>query len=117
MIDKGDFRFRDDLYNVKKGETVPIEILIPPYKDVIIRYTRVAVKEKDDGTAVLQFDYEILEPGQYSMVTLRKDPKFETHLGLLLNYLILEAAEAGDEPDENREDYLEEPDTERGVHS
>lgn len=115
MIDKGDFRFRDDMYKSDKGETVPLEILLPPYKGVILRYTQVAVKEQDDGTAVLRFSYDILDAGEHSEVSLRKDKRFEQHLGILLNHLILEAVEAA--TNENREDNPEESDPKRDVHS
>lgn len=113
MIENGDFRFRDDMYKIDKGETVPIEILLPPFKNVILRYTQVSVKEEDNGTAILRFAYELLETGEYSELSLRRNAKFEQHLGILLNHLILEAAEAGNG---NREDYSEESDTKRTVH-
>lgn len=115
MIEKSDFKFRDDMYDVKKGETVPIEILIEPYKNVIIRYTRVSVKEQDNGTAMLQFEYEVLKSGEYSETSLRKDKRFEQHLGILLNHLILEAAE-GSTDNADREDYSEESYEERNLH-
>lgn len=117
MIENGDFRFRDDLYKVDKGETVPIEILLPPFKGVIIRYTQVGVKEQENGTAVLRFAYEVISPGEHSELSLRRDKKFEEHLGILLNYLILEAAEAEVMENANREDYSEEPNEERTVHA
>lgn len=93
MITQNDFRFRDDLLKEEK-DTVPIEILTGPYKGVIMRYTKVGIKEKEDETAVLQFTYDLLEMGDSTETTLRKDPRFETHLGILLNHLILESAEA-----------------------
>jgi hypothetical protein len=93
MIETQDFRFRDDMFNKNTKDTVPIEILIPPYKGVILRYTEVGIKEQDNGTAVMRFAYDLLNPGDYSELTLRRDERFEQHIGLLLNHLILEAAE------------------------
>lgn len=110
MIDPRDFRFRDDLAKIESGDTVPIEILTGPYKNVIFRYVRVSVKEKEEGEAVLQYQYELLEMGNHTETQLRKDERFSRHLGVLLNHLILESLETNN--NENRENNLKEPDEE-----
>lgn len=115
MINKGDFRFRDDMINKDEVQTVPIEILTGPYKDVIYRYVKVGVKEKNDGEAVVQFIYDLLNTGNFSETTLRNDQRFTNHIGVLLNHLILEAAES--ETNDDREDYSEEPVGKRGILS
>lgn len=116
MIEATDFRFRDDLAN--KEDTVPIEILIDPFKGVILRYNQVGVKEQENGTATLRFAYDLLETADHTQVSLRKDPRFEQHLGILLNHLILESLEAVEGPiNADRENYSEEPDAERRVHT
>jgi hypothetical protein len=114
MLEVGkDFKFRDDLYNKESGETVPIQILTGPYKDVIYRYIKIAVQEKEDGHAVLQFIYDLLELGEHFETKLRADKRFVEHLGLLLNSFILETLESSSDVGEN---YSEEPGDERGVH-
>ena len=95
MIMGEDFRFRDDM----KKDTVPIELLLDPYKEVIYRYTEVGVKENNNHTATLKFDYELFEMGDHTATSLRKDKRFTEILGLILNTLILEAGE-----NDNRED-------------
>jgi hypothetical protein len=115
MIENTDFRFRDDMVKDQETETVPLEVLTGPYKGVILRYTKVAVKELEDGSAKLQFQYDILEMGDHTETKLRSDPRFETHAGILLNHLILESIEG--QADANREDYSEEPDEKRTVHA
>lgn len=110
MIDPRDFRFRDDLAKIESGDTVPIEILTGPYKNVIFRYVRVSVKEKEEGEAVLQYQYELLEMGNHTETQLRKDERFSRHLGVMLNHLILESLETNN--NENRENNLKEPDEE-----
>lgn len=95
-----DWKFRDDI----KADTVPIEILTEPYKGVILRYTRVSIKEQQNESAVLQFEYELHEMGNHTEVSLRKDKKFEHFAGLVLNNLILESIEG---TDESREDDTE----------
>lgn len=100
MIEKQDFKFRDDLITKQaeeEGQTVPIEILTGPYKNVIFRYVKVAVKEKEAGEAVLQFIYDLIEMGDHTETSLRKDKRFTEHLGVLLNHLILETAEGIDD--------------------
>lgn len=93
MLEQKDFRFRDDMVKSKDDGTVPIEILTHPYNNVIFRFTTVGVKEQTDGTAVLRFQYDLLEVAEFTETTLRNDKRFEKHLGLLLNHLILESAE------------------------
>lgn len=104
-----DFKFRDDMIKNKDSDTIPIEILVGPYAGVILSYKTVRVKEMEDGTARLQFDYVIHETKDFSEATLRSDRRFVTHAGLLLNYLILESLEAQDEAlnNANREDNTE----------
>lgn len=114
MIDQKDFRFRDDLAKLEAGDTVPLEILTGPYKDVIFRYVRVSVREKEDGEAVLQYQYELLEMGNHTETQLRKDERFSRHIGIMLNHLILESLEAKD--NENRENNPKEPDEESAFY-
>ena len=91
MIVGEDFKFRDSLVKDEK-ETVPIELLTGPFKGVVLRYTQVSVQENKDDTATLKFDYDMLKiPNRFSEVGLRRNPKFENHIGLVLNTLILEA--------------------------
>ena len=106
MIENGDFRFRDDMINKDTTDTIPIEILTGPYKSVILRYTRVGVKEKEDDTAVLQFQYDLLEMGEHTETSLRNNTRFTEHLGILLNHLILESLGAPD--NESRKNNTEE---------
>lgn len=89
MILGTDFKFRDEY----KNDTTAIELLTEPYKGVIYRYTNVGLKEQEDGTAVLRFNYEFLESGQFKQDKLREDRYFNDHLGLILNTLILDVVE------------------------
>lgn len=84
-----DWKFRDDL----KEDTVPIELLTGPYKGVTFRYTDVKVVEQEHGTAKMQFNYELYQMGEHTETSLRKDTKFTTHIGLILNKLILEVVD------------------------
>lgn len=92
-------------------DTLPIQLLTGPYKGVKYRYTKVAVKEKEDDTAVLQFEYAIEDPGTWKEKVLRKDERFTYHIGTILNHLIIETIDSphGKDLNDNREDNSQEP--------
>lgn len=109
-----DWQFRDDLFNAKEeGSTVPIEILVDPFAGIVYRYTRVGFKMGEDNVPRMQYDYEIIKTNDLSMVTLRKNAKFNTMLGLILNNLLLDASEQQNGMNvETRTDNHKEPDQE-----
>lgn len=104
MLIGKDYKFRDDM---KGHDTVPIELLTEPWQGVILKYLAVGVKELENGTAVLQFSYELLDMGKHTETNLRNSKKFEEHIGLILNMMILEVAESKDEQDD-RKNYSDE---------
>ena len=89
MIIGEDFEFVDSL----KTDTAAIRILTGPYNGVVYRYTQMSVKENDDESATLMFDYELLEMKDFTETTLRNDVRFTQHIGLILNTLILEVVD------------------------
>lgn len=104
MILNEDYKFRDDI----KADTVPVEMLVGPYKGTVVRYTKVAIIENEQETATLKFEYDLLNiPEGTSEVSLRNDVKFNEHAGLVLNSLILEYVDA--DQTERGEDHSEEP--------
>ena len=112
-----DFKFRDDLFNVKEaGSTVPIELTLDPFTGVVYRYTTVTFKMGEDDIPRLLYDYEILKTNDLSMTTLRKNEKFNTALGLILNTLLIDSSEA-EGVSETRTDDTKEPDQGQGLHS
>lgn len=90
MIINIDYKFRDDI----KADTVPIQLLTGPYNGVVYRYTQVSIKEKENDSAVMQFDFYLHETGEHTENSLRADPKFTAHIGLILNQLILDTVDA-----------------------
>jgi len=107
MILGEDFKFRDDLIADNK-DTVPIEVLVDPYKGIVYNYTTVTVKENEDETATLKFSYNVMR--NPSNVNLENDTVFENFIGLILNKLILEVSDADRTKNlnENRKDDTEE---------
>jgi hypothetical protein len=99
MLIGKDYLLRDDLY--EEDKTLPIQLLTGPYKDVILRYTTVAIKEMEDDQAKMIFDYDLLEMGDHTETSLRKDVKFTHHIGLVLNTMILETLEEQNAAREN----------------
>ena len=90
-----DYIFRDDLFNPEKdGTTCPIELKLDPYAGIVYRYTTVTFHMGEDNIPRLLYDYEIEKTNDLSMVTLRKNQKFNEVLGLILNGLLLDASEA-----------------------
>lgn len=111
-----DYKFRDDLFNDKEdGSTCPIELLLDPFAGVVYRYTTVRFKLGEDDIPRLQYDYEIIKTNDLSMVTLRKNQKFNTTLGLILNALLLDLGDV--EANETGTNNPQEPDSETGLHT
>jgi hypothetical protein len=90
-----DWKFRDDLWDSnKEGTTVPIELMVDPFAGVVYNYTTVRFRVDENDIPRIGYDYEIIKTNDLSMVTLRKNQKFNTVLGLILNALLLDASEA-----------------------
>jgi len=107
-----DFKFRDDLFNAKEaGSTVPIELTLDPFAGIVYRYTTVTFKMDEDNIPRLLYDYEILKTNDLSMITLRKNEKFNAALGLILNTLLIDASES-EGVSETRTNDTKEPDQE-----
>ena len=111
-----DFKFRDDMFDSKDANsTVPIELTVDPFNGIIYRYTTVRFKLGEDDIPRLQYDYEIIKTNDLSMITLRKNKKFNEVLGLILNSMLLDLGDA--EANENGNNNSEESDSETGLYS
>ena len=111
-----DYKFRDDMFDSRKeGSTVPIELMLEPFAGVVYHYTTVAFKVGEDDVPRISFEYEIDKTNDLSMTTLRKNEKFITTLGLILNSLLLDASEAEGVSETGTND-TKEPDQERRLH-
>ena len=99
MIIGKDYLLRDDLY--EEDKTLPIELLTGPYQGVILRYVKVSIKEMENNQAKMIFDYDLLEMGNHTETSLRRDVKFTEHAGLVLNAMILETLEEHNATREN----------------
>ena len=103
-----DYKFRDDLFDANEDRsTCPIELILDPFAGVVYRYTTVRFKVNEDKVPLLQYDYEIIKTNHLSMITLRKNKKFNDTLGLVLNAMLLELEE--DSSQKNEVESVKEP--------
>lgn len=110
-----DYKFRDDMFDANQSEsTVPIELLIEPFNGVIYRYTTVRFKLGEDDIPRLQYDYDIVKTNDLSMITLRKNQKFNDILGLILNAMLLDLGDASET--KTGTNNSEEPNSEGRLH-
>lgn len=110
-----DYKFRDDLWNKdEEGATVPIELMINPFEGVVYRYTTVTFKVDENDVPRLLYNYDIIKANDLSMVTLRKNQKFNDAIGLILNAMLLDLGDASEV--EAGTDNTQEPDSEGGLH-
>lgn len=86
MVIGEDYKFRDDL----KYDTIPIELMSGPYKGIVLRYTKVNIKEQLNDSALIKFDYDIIKADSFNKSKLKQDLMFQEHIGLILNAMILE---------------------------
>ena len=90
-----DYKFRDDLFNHKEdGTTVPIELMVDPFAGIVYRYTTVTFRVDENDVPRIGYDYDIIKTNDLSMMTLRKNEKFNTMLGLILNSMLFDMADA-----------------------
>jgi len=93
-----DFFFRDDI----KKDTVPIQLMNCIFEDIVLRYTHVRIHEKEGEEAVIKFEYELIEiPDKFSEKKLRANRKFQEHIGLILNSMILDIVEQAEQKNVN----------------
>ena len=71
-----------------------VEILVDPFAGVVYNYTTVRFRVDENDIPRIGYDYEIIKTNDLSMMTLRKNEKFNTMLGLILNAMLLEVADA-----------------------
>ena len=64
------------------------------YKDVIVIYGEVGIKEDLDlDSAKLSFNYTIQDPGEHDSEDLDNDEYFKNYLGAILQHIITESLE------------------------
>tara|TARA_B100000927_G_scaffold288712_1_gene283786 strand:+ start:2460 stop:2828 length:369 start_codon:yes stop_codon:yes gene_type:complete len=89
-ITNKDYSFVDNPSSPVSG----VKILAEEYKNVIVLYGAVSVKEDESlGMATLSFNFNIQDPGEHDFDELNEDEEFKNYLGALLQYIITDTLE------------------------
>ncbi len=71
-----------------------VKITTGQWKDVIIVYGAVSVKEDEAlQMATLSFNFNIKDPAEHDFDTLNEDEEFKNYLGAMLQYIITDTLE------------------------
>lgn len=107
------YEFLDSCDKYKDTDTLPIKVLVDPFKDIIFRFTRISISQEEKNL-VVNFDSEILElpEGKYTSV---KDQEFVDFMGNILYDIVVNrkdittSPEIQDVPVDLEADVHEEP--------
>lgn len=73
------------------------------WKDVIVVYGQVGVKESPElDIATLSFNFTIQDPADHDFDELNENEAFKNHLGAVLQFIITDSLEWGDENNVSR---------------
>jgi hypothetical protein len=77
-----------EFYNLPESDLTGIRLLKGKYCGVIYLYGRVGIEEKG-VVAALQFDYNVINPGNHTVEGLQSDDEFVTIIGDILRELLI----------------------------
>ena len=77
-----------EFHNLDDSDLTGIRLLTGDYRGVIYLYGRVGIEEKG-AIAALQFDYNVINPGNHTIESLQSDDKFVTIIGDILRELLI----------------------------
>jgi hypothetical protein len=77
-----------EFYNLPESDLTGIRLLTGDYRGVIYLYGRVGIEEKG-VVAALQFDYNVINPGNHTIEGLQSDEEFVTIIGDILRELLI----------------------------
>ena len=90
MITNDDYTFMENAMS----ENWSIRILTGTWADVIYTYGKIGIKESSDKEeATLQFNYAIVDSGDYESDDLVKSEEFNNHVGDILSHILTDALE------------------------
>jgi len=68
------------------------------WKGVMVTYGQVGVKESPElDIATLSFNYHVNDPGEFNVDELNEDEAFKNYLGAVLQYIITDSLEWGEQ--------------------
>lgn len=75
-----------------------VKLLTGTWKDVLVVYGTVSIKESPElDMATLSFTYQVQDPAEFAMDELEADPAFKDYLGAVLQYIINDSLEWGEQ--------------------
>lgn len=89
-----------EFYNLVDSDLTGIRLLTGDYREVIYLYGRVGIEEKG-AIASLQFDYNVINPGNHTIESLQSDDKFVTIIGDILRELLINGQTRTINPEES----------------
>jgi hypothetical protein len=87
-------------YNLPESDLTGIRLLTGDYRGVIYLYGGVSIEEKG-VVAALQFDYNVINPGNYTKESLQSDDEFVTIIGDILRELLINGQTRTINPEES----------------
>lgn len=99
-------------------DTWAIRITQGPFAGVEYAYGKVGAEEQGDGSAVLSFEYVILETTEAcSRDLLDNSEEFKTHIGDILSDLIIDEVKETENASESRDDNTSKSTDQRAVRA
>jgi hypothetical protein len=87
-------------YNLPESDLTGIRLLTGDYRGVIYLYGGVSIEEKG-VVAALQFDYNVINPGNHTKESLQSDDEFVTIIGDILRELLINGQTRTINPEES----------------
>lgn len=91
------YNISNDDYSIVESNDVEfygVRIKQGKYKDIIVVYGKVGIKEdQETDTARLSFTYNLQDPADFDPQSLEKDEYFKNYLGAILQHIITESLE------------------------
>lgn len=90
MVTHDDYTFMENPMSENWG----VRLKTGTWKDVVYVYGKIGIREHPDADgATLQFNYAILEPGDFEKEDLIKDRDFNNYVGDVLSHIMNDALE------------------------
>ncbi len=85
-ITENDYTYVENEQSIVQG----VKYKSGPYKDVIVMYGTVSIKEDEDlDVARLGFTFQIADPAEFTVEELEKEEAFKNYMGDVLRHIII----------------------------
>ena len=85
-ITENDYTYVENEQSIVQG----VKYKTGPYKDVIVMYGTVSIKEDEDlDVARLGFTFQIADPAEFTVEELEQEEAFKNYMGDVLRHIII----------------------------